>query len=243
MRDLSSAIRFCSSSPCSGLFVALRNGRVSAGIDADGRLQRRRAVHRQKCPFGQRLAHVPPRVERGDDLAGYGFLQRDERIVGQPRAFDPCEPARPSWRPEPSSDSRSRTTRIAAATDAVCCIHSRQRRVDERANHGLRKRAIEREIGLRYAGGGREPALIGRIVAAERSNVVERPGLAPHHPIAGGEIGVGRVPGLALEHRLVETGRQGVDQVDIARELAVLLLCNAAGNEDAQDDRRVSWMV
>ena len=48
------------------------------------------------------------------------------------------------------------------------------------------------------------------------------------------EVGIGGVLGLALEHRLVETGRQRVDQVDIARELAVLLFRDAAGHEDAE---------
>ncbi len=48
------------------------------------------------------------------------------------------------------------------------------------------------------------------------------------------EIGVGRVAGLALEHRLVEAGRQRVDQVDVAGELAVLLARDAAGDEDAE---------
>ena len=68
----------------------------------------------------------------------------------------------------------------------------------------------------------------------KRADIVERSRLAAHHPIPGREIGVGCVPGLALEHRLVEAGRQCIDQVDIAGELAVLLLGDAAGNEDAE---------
>ena len=37
-----------------------------------------------------------------------------------------------------------------------------------------------------------------------------------------------------FEHGLVQTGRQRVDQVDVAGELLVLLLCHAAGDEYAQ---------
>ena len=58
--------------------------------------------------------------------------------------------------------------------------------------------------------------------------------LAAHHPVAGREIRIGGVVGLALEHRLVEAGRQHIDQVDVAGELAVLLARDAAGHEDAE---------
>ncbi len=115
-----------------------------------------------------------------------------------------------------------------------CCIHSASGELAQRANDRLRKRAVKGEIGLGYASGGREAALVGRIIAAESSDVVERPCFAPHHPLAGREIGIDRVLVLALEHGLVEARRQRVDQVDIAGELAVLLLGNAAGNEDAE---------
>ena len=89
-------------------------------------------------------------------------------------------------------------------------------RVDHCANHGLRKCPIKGQVDLRDPGGGREPALVGRVIAAERSDVIEDPCLAPHHPIAGDEIGVGRITGLVLKHGLVEARRQGVDQIDIA---------------------------
>src|SRR5262249_17320507 len=42
------------------------------------------------------------------------------------------------------------------------------------------------------------------------------------------------VASLVGEYGLVETGRKSVDQVDIARELAMLLLCHAARNKDPQ---------
>src|SRR6516225_6043795 len=57
---------------------------------------------------------------------------------------------------------------------------------------------------------------------------------SPHHPLSGREIGVRGALALGLERRLVKPGRQRVDQVDVARELAVLFLGDAAGHEDAE---------
>jgi len=108
------------------------------------------------------------------------------------------------------------------------------RGVDERANHGLRERAVEREVGFRYPGGGREPALVGRVVAAERPDVVQGPRFAAHHPVSRREVRVGGVLGLGFEHGLVEPWRQRIDQVDIAREFAVFLSSHAAGHEDSE---------
>ena len=71
-----------------------------------------------------------------------------------------------------------------------------ERPPDRGAHERLHERAIEREIDLRHPRGGREPALVGRIVAAQRADVVERPLLAAHHPVAGHEIGARGVRGL-----------------------------------------------
>src|SRR5262249_47442306 len=109
-----------------------------------------------------------------------------------------------------------------------------QRRVHECPNERLRKGAVKREVGFRYASGGGEPSLIGRIISAKRADIVQRSFLAPHHPTAGRKIRIGSISSLGLEHRLVETGRQRVDQVDVTGKLAVLFFCNAAGNEDAE---------
>src|SRR5271169_6069742 len=76
--------------------------------------------------------------------------------------------------------------------------------------------------------------LVGRIIAAERADIVERPRLAAHDPIAAGEIRICRRIGLGFEDGLIETWRQGVDQIDVARELGVLLSRYAGGHEDAE---------
>src|SRR5262249_38923960 len=58
--------------------------------------------------------------------------------------------------------------------------------------------------------------------------------LAAHDPIAAREIRVHRVGALAFEGRLVEAGRQHVDEIDVAGKLAVLLPGNAARYKDAE---------
>jgi hypothetical protein len=72
------------------------------------------------------------------------------------------------------------------------------------------------------------------IVAAERADVIERPLLATHHPIAVHKVGIGGVGALLLEHGFVEAGRQRIDEVYIAGEFAVLLARHARGYEDAE---------
>ena len=49
----------------------------------------------------------------------------------------------------------------------------RHRGADQGADHRLRERPVEREVGLGDAGGGREAALVGGVVAAERPDVVQ----------------------------------------------------------------------
>src|SRR6476659_3951429 len=110
----------------------------------------------------------------------------------------------------------------------------RYRGADQRANHGLRERPVECEVGYGDVGGGREAALVGGVIAPKRPDVVQGPRFAAHDPTAGGEVRVRGVSGLGVKYRLVETRRQRIDQVDIAGELAVLLLCDAGGNEDAE---------
>src|SRR5262249_61403202 len=60
----------------------LPEGTRPGGMDAGGGLQRGRAVNREEASFGESLARLPPRVERGDDLAGGVLLHRDKRIIG-----------------------------------------------------------------------------------------------------------------------------------------------------------------
>ena len=203
-------------------------------IDADRGLQRRRAVDRQERPLGQRSRSHPARRRARRRSAGMRSPASRRTDCRRRPACGPRAPARPSRPTGAIIGFASENSSYCSRSGCSCCIHSASGRADERANDRLREGAVEREIDLRHAGGGREAALVGRIVAAERANIVERPRLAAHHPVAGHEIGIGRVLGLGLEHRLVEAGRQRVDQVDVAGELAVLLSGDAAGDEDAE---------
>ena len=210
----------------------------AADASRRGRCRRRPAASASRRPPGTSARPAPRSCparrrarRRSGGIRSPAWRRMDCR---RPPACDPREPARPRSATGAIIGFALEKNSYCSRNGCSCCIHSASGELTMRANHGLRKCAVEREIDLGNAGGGREAALIGRIVAAERANVVERPRLAAHHPVAGHEIGVGRVLGLALEHRLVEAGRQRVDQVDIARELAVLLFCHAAGDEDAE---------
>ena len=83
MRDLSSAIRFCSSSRCSGLFARLAQ-RARRSRD---RCRPRPAASASRRPTGTSARPAlslmsRQRVERRDDLPGHVLLHGDERIVG-----------------------------------------------------------------------------------------------------------------------------------------------------------------
>ena len=120
-------------------------------------------------------------------------------------------------------------------------MHPRQRLGDRlhrrRADHRLGEGAVEREVDLREPGRGGEAALVLEVVAAERADVVERPRLAAHDPLAGDEFGVLDRLALRLEHRLVEAGRQHVDQVDVRGELVMLLLAPRRPRRRCRDGR------
>ena len=110
----------------------------------------------------------------------------------------------------------------------------RESRVDCRFHERLKERAVKGEIGLRNLGNGREHALVFRLMAAKRADVVQGSWIAMHDPIPGYEIGMGRAVGLAFEAGFVKAGRQDVDEVDVAGELAVLFLRDPARNKDAK---------
>src|SRR5262249_47423007 len=107
-----------------------------------------------------------------------------------------------------------------------------------RRHHGthqrLREGAIKREISLRHFCSSRETPFIRGIVAPERPNVIERPRLAAHHPVPAREVGIDGIFSLCLEDRFVKAGRQHIDEIDVAREFAVLLAGHSGRNEDSQ---------
>src|SRR6266568_1142575 len=54
---------------------------------------------------------------------------------------------------------------------------------------------------------GSEASFVRSIIAAERPNIIQRPGLATHHPFASDELWVCRVFPLGFKYRLVEAWR------------------------------------
>src|SRR5262245_5237750 len=162
-------------------------------VDADGSLQGRLAVHRQERPLGDRLGRLTPGIERRDDLARHVLLQRDEGIAGGR--------GRSVFANLVCQGGDGRHHRVGAGEQlelqpqGMQLLHPfRHRRGDERANDRLRVCAVEREVDLGNPGGGREPPLVGRIVAAERADVIQGPRLAAHQPISRCQVRVGGVP-------------------------------------------------
>ena len=77
-------------------------------------------------------------------------------------------------------------------------------------------------------------AFVGRVVAAEGSNVIQRPHFASHYPVAGGKFSIDRRISLGLENGFIQARRQGIDQVDIAGKFFMLFARNPAGDEDPE---------
>ena len=74
-------------------------------------------------------------------------------------------------------------------------VHAAQplghRLADHGLHEGLHHGAVEAEIDLRQPGHGGEPALVLRLVAAQRPDVVEVAGGEAEHIVADDEVGVG----------------------------------------------------
>ena len=101
-------------------------------------------------------------------------------------------------------------------------------------HHGLRGCAVKLQVCFGYPGRCGEAALVCRIIAAERADVVEGPRFAGHDPVGRDQVGMAGIGRLLGEGRLIKSGGQHVDEVDIARELAVLLSRDAGRHEDSQ---------
>src|SRR5262245_18842991 len=104
---------------------------------------------------------------------------------------------------------------------------------------GLHEGAIEAEVDFGEAGDGSEFALVFVVVATKRANVVKGASFEAHQVVAADEIGRGIGFRLWNHHGLVETGRQNVDEIDVAGELVMLLLSDGGRDEDAEMTDRV----
>ena len=216
----------CSAPPCAGAATTRCRCRARPAAPAcrrsRGRSPRtgaRRPCARRRGPRRSPARRAPARPASGLPAIGGAAAAADALGLGR----DPGHPRVP--RPEHLVGEPQR-------------VHAAHRLGERRRDHGADRRlgegAVEREVDLREPGGGLELALVGEVVAAERADVVEGAGLAAHHPFAGDEVGVVDRLALRRQDRLVEAGRQDVDQVDVRGELVVLLPRDAAGDEDAE---------
>ena len=103
---------------------------------------------------------------------------------------------------------------------------------------GLHELSISGQIHFGHPRCRREPAFVLRRIAAHGANVIECSLLAAHHPLPDDQVGICRISASRLERRLIESGRQHVDQIDIAGEFAVFFLGHASRHEDSEMTRR-----
>ena len=209
--------------------------------DADGGLHRGRSIDAEEERLTECFLRVAPFIEHVDDVLRDGLLELEERIVLCRRLAllaNLVSRSRdaPSWRavspPKASYETRS-GCRLAHPFRHL----GRNARTDPR----LHEIPVVREIDFGYTRGGRKPPFIFGRVAAHGPDIVQRAPFASHDPLSARKIGMGRVGGFGFERCLVKPGRQHVDQVDVAREFAVLLLGDAAGDKDAEmPDRLVN---
>ena len=176
---------------------------------------------------------ITPYIERGDDLARNALLHGHEGIIRCRR------PAILANLFSQGGDRRHQGIGVGESlilqTQRMHLPHPiRQRRVDQSTNSGLRKCAVQGEIGLGNSVGGRKATFVCRVVAPERSDIVECPRFAAHDPVAADEIGICRIRALGFKGRFVKAGRQRIDQVDVAGELTMLFSRHAGRDKDAQ---------
>ena len=95
-------------------------------------------------------------------------------------------------------------------------------------------RTVKSLVYLRHALDRGEALVVFGVVAAQRADVVQRARLQAEQVAAVHQLGVDGILIHLGDHRLVEPGRQHVDQLHARDELAVLLGGDLAGHEDTK---------
>jgi hypothetical protein len=113
---------------------------------------------------------------------------------------------------------------------------------DHGAHPGLHEGAVEREVDLGEPRRGREAPLVLRSLppSARMSSSVRGSHRITQSPVT--RSGLSRLA-ARLQDRLVEPGRQDVDEVDVGGELVVLLPRDAGRDEDAEMPDRLVHRV
>ena len=110
------------------------------------------------------------------------------------------------------------------------------------AHPRLNERPVKAEIDLGHPRSCSEPPLVLLIVSTQSSDVVERSRFEADEIVALDQIHARIFCILWRHHRLVEAGRQHVDEIDVAGKLVVLLLRHGAGYEDADPPIRILFL-
>ena len=139
-----------------------------------------------------------------------------------------------SWATCCISGLRSEKSSNGSSAGLSLCSHSARLLVDEGPDEGLEQGAVQAEIDLRHPPHGGEAAFVLGVGLDDGPDVVQGARLEAHDPVAADQVRIGRVGRLRRHHRLVQAGRQHVDQVDVGGEFLVLLLGDAARDEDAE---------
>ena len=205
----------------------------ASGCDADRGLHHGRSIDAEKERLAECFLRVAPFIENIDDVLRDGLLERDERIVLC------CRLALLA-----NLVSRSRHALHGSGIAAKGLVRNTERMPlahqlrhlgrNCRTNPWLHEIPVIGEIDLGYPRGGRKPPFILGRVAAHRPDIVQGALFAAHDPLSTRKLRIGGIGGFGFEGCLVKPGRQHVDQVDVAGEFAVLLLGDAAGDEDSE---------
>ena len=210
-----------------------RRGLIARRAEPDHRLQERRSVGREKERFRHGVADLAAVVQRGDDHQRGLLLGGEQRVVGADR------------RPVGANllgqglDRRHERVLVGEKLEAQPVWMRRAHRLGHRlrdggANPGLGEGAVEAEIDLGQAGDRGEALLVLGAVDAEDADVVERSRLEPEEILAVDEVAVRGVLTDLGDDGLVEPGRRRLDHLHTGDELAVLLGCDLARDEDAK---------
>ena len=199
----------------------------------DQRLDEGRSIDRREDGFHPPVARVAAPIKGVDDLLRGCRLHRQEGIVGLDA---------PPLRGHYPRELRHRAQRRIAVGE---CLEANAQRVQTPhpirrllACHHAHERAgeapVQTLVDFRYPRYCREPPIIFGVIAPYGTDVIERARLEADHVIARDQLGMGGFRAFFGHHRLVEPGRQDVDDVHGLGEFLVLFRRDFRRNEDAE---------
>ena len=207
--------------------------RFVRGPQPDQCLQQRRAVDRQENLFHAAIPQIAIAVQGGDDPIRDHGLHLEQGIVGR---SGPALPAHllgqlrdlPHQRVAVRKEFKGQFGRIELVQPFGGL------RAGERLDEGLEQGAIQAKVDLRHPSRGGETALVLGIGLDDGPQVVEGAWFETHDPVAAHQIRVGGLRRLGGHDGFVQAGRQYINQINVGRELLMLLLGHPTRDEDAE---------